>query len=75
MKKSSVETMIRAVYKGEQIHNNPILGEELSQDDIKFMKMMQQSCQKVSGHYVLSLSFRNDNVALPNNNKLAFYKE
>lgn len=31
----------------------------MSQDDLQFMKDVDQSCQLIDGHYYISLSFKN----------------
>ena len=63
--------MIRNVYGEEQHHNDKSLGDEFSQEDVQFLKIMDANHKKVSGHYVLPLPFRNEKVDLPNNKALA----
>ncbi|XP_061890530.1 zinc finger protein 260-like [Entelurus aequoreus] len=42
--------------------------EEMSRDDMKFMKVMTDSCKLEDGHYTLELPFKKkDAVSLPNN--------
>ena len=67
----SIERMIRSVYGKEQTINDKSLGDEFSQDDVKFLKIMDANCQKVNGHFILPLPFRNEKVSLPNNKALA----
>ena len=44
----------------------------MSQDDLKFMNIMQQSiCKEDTGHYVMPLPFRNGRPDLPNNKTTA----
>ena len=38
-----------------------------SQEDIKFLKTMEENVEKVDGHYQLPLPFRNSDVMFPNN--------
>jgi len=42
----SIEAMIKDVYDDEQIKSDISLGEEFSQDNLKFMKIMD-NCKKV----------------------------
>ncbi|XP_076852605.1 uncharacterized protein LOC143506910 [Brachyhypopomus gauderio] len=44
---------------------------EMSQDDRRFMKDVEQSCQFIDGHYCISLPFRNRPVKMPSNRSLA----
>ena len=68
---NSIEKMIRNVYGEEQHHNDKSLGDEFSQEDVQFLKIMDANHKKVSGHYVLPLPFRSEKVDLPNNKALA----
>ena len=43
----------------------------MSQEDIRFMSLLQTEARLVSGHYELPLPFRRDDVAMPNNRSQA----
>ena len=43
----------------------------LSQDDIKFLNMVEKETRVVNGHYQIPLPFRHDDVILPNNKEQA----
>ena len=44
---------------------------EVSAEDIKFLKLVDEGCTRSDGHYQLSMPFRNSEVDLPNNRWLA----
>ena len=37
---SSIDEMLKQAYDAHQIHNNESLGKEFSQDDVKFLNIM-----------------------------------
>lgn len=39
----------------------------MSREDVRFLKVMNESVQLVNGHYSVKMPFRRDQVALPNN--------
>ena len=45
--------------------------QEHSFEDKKFLKVVNDSITKKEGHYVIRLPFRQDNICLPNNRKVA----
>ena len=44
---------------------------EVSAEDIKFLKLVDEGCTRSDGHYQLSMPFRNSEVDFPNNRWLA----
>ena len=66
-KDNTIDEMLKAVCGANKEDKHPSLGTEFSQDDINFMKKMDDNCQKVSGHYFLSLPFRESDAIMPNN--------
>ena len=45
--------------------------EEISSNDMKFIKLMNQEVKQVDGHYQLPLPLKDPNIKLPNNRKQA----
>ena len=43
----------------------------LSQDDMKFLQIMNEGIVSTNGHYQLPLPFKNPNVKFPNNRSLS----
>ena len=48
--------------------------EEVSNDDRKFIKTVEQGRSKSGGHYVVPLPFREDDLEMPNNRKQAMQR-
>ena len=51
-----------------------VIDKALSQDDVKFMKIMQSGVTKVDGHYQMPLPFRNPNPTIESNKVLAIQR-
>ena len=73
-----IPAILKGIYEGEfteqQIKFSSIFGEtlgEISHDDQKFLKLMDQETIKVDGHYVLPLPTESKDINLPNNRVLA----
>ena len=70
--------MLKKIYEGELTEQqakfsstiSELLG-EISHDDQKFLKLMDQETMKVYGHYVIHLPLKSKNVNLPKNRLLA----
>ena len=55
--------------ENQTLPSNGINGKlnEVSAEDIKFLKLMDERCTRSDGHYQQPLPFRNSEVDLPNN--------
>ena len=73
-----IPAMLKKIYEGElteqQAKFSSIISEllgEISHDDQKLLKLMDQETIKVYGHYVIPLPLKSKNVNLPKNRLLA----
>ena len=65
-----IKEMLTRMYDSEfnDVHSEKT---SLSQEDCKFMSIMENNCQLVAGHYQLPLPFRSNNVKMPYNKQMA----
>ena len=71
VKDNGVENMLKKLYEIESVPSVPVEGDEVSQDDLKFMEIMNSDVEKVDGHYVIPLPFRDKNASIGNNLRTA----
>ena len=71
IEESSIEEMMKQLYEIEHVNILPDhIPDKVSQEDIKFLNIMNKESKKVNGHYILPLPFK-DNIKLPNNKAIA----
>ena len=71
VKDDGIQNLLKKLYEIESVPTVPVDGEEVSQDDLKFLEVMNSETKKVDGHYVIPLPFRDKNPAIPDNFKTA----
>lgn len=67
----TLESLLEKQYEHDFKDFNKDEKEELSQDDKRFLQIMEESVKFENGHYSLRLPFKNPNVDLPNNRCVA----
>ena len=67
VKDNGIEVMLRRLYEIDSVPSVPIKGEEVSQDDLKFLEIMNSDVEKINGHFVVPLPFREKNASIPFN--------
>ena len=70
---TSVKSMLVKMYESEFVEHNSEK-QALSQEDQRFMSIMNNNCQRVDGHYQLPLPFRNKDLKMPYNKKMAIQR-
>ena len=70
-KETSIENMLKKLYEVDQVQSIVTEQSEVSQDDVKFLKLMNTEVCMVDGHYQLPLPFRDKDISFPNNRWLA----
>lgn len=71
VKDNGVEKMLKRLYEIDKVPSVPIKGDEISQDDLKFLNIMKEHVRKSDGHYEVPLPFRHDKPVIPNNLHMA----
>ena len=71
VKDNGVENMLKRLYEIESVPSVPVEGDEVSQDDVKFLEIMNSKVEKVDGHYVIPLPFREKDSSIVTNLKTA----
>ncbi|MEM7299252.1 MAG: hypothetical protein AAF391_13420, partial [Bacteroidota bacterium] len=61
----------KKLYEIESVPSVPVESYEVSQDDLKFLEVMNSDVEKIDGHYVIPLPFREKNPSIVNNIKTA----
>ena len=67
VKDNGVKDMLKSLYEIDKVPSIPIKGDEISQDDLKFLNIMNEKIRKTDGHYEVPLPFRHDKPVIPNN--------
>ena len=62
VKDNGVEDMLKSLYEIDKVPSIPIKGDEISQDDLKFLNIMNEKIRKTDGHYEVPLPFRHDKL-------------
>ena len=78
VKEDGISDLLKELYTADFMENQTLPSNginkkltELSAEDTKFLKLMDEGCTKSDVHYQLPLPFRNSEVDLPNNKWLA----
>ena len=78
VKENRISALLKKLYAAHFMENQKLPSNginekltEVSAEDIKFLKFMDEGCKRCDGHYQLSLPSRNSEVDLPNNRWLA----
>ncbi|MEL7338835.1 MAG: DUF1759 domain-containing protein [Bacteroidota bacterium] len=79
IKDRGITDLLETIYRNDftepqlPLTNSTIRGaaEEVSQNDLKFLRLMDKKVKKIEGHYMLPLPLKNPAVKLPNNRKQA----
>ena len=74
VKEDGISDLFKKLYAADFMENQTLSSNginaklnEVSAEDIKFLKLMGKGCTSSDGHYQLPLPFRNSEVDLPNN--------
>ncbi len=70
---TSIKELLIRMYESEftESHSEK---QSLSQEDRKFISIMENNCQRIEGHYQLPLPFRNKNIKMPYNKNMAIQR-
>ena len=68
---NGISNMLKRLYDVERVPDVSSSYEEISQDDLKFLQIMEDGIKKVDGHYELPLPLSDSNAALPCNLPMA----
>ena len=74
VKENDITEMLQKMYNHEFAESQHKLSREndgMSQEDLKFMQVLDNVTRLIDGHYEISLPLRGDNVRFPNNRLLA----
>eukprot|EP00794_Sanderia_malayensis_P002302 gene2302-2651_t len=82
IKDRCITDLLEKIYRNDftepqlPLTNSTIRGaaEEVSQNDLKFLKLMNKKVKKIEGHYMLPLPLKNPDAKLPNNRKQAEHR-
>ena len=73
VKEDGISDLLKKLYATDFMENQTLPSNgineklnEVSAEDIKFLKIMDEGCARPDGHYQLPLPFRNSEVDLPN---------
>ena len=70
VEENDVRDMLQKIYNHEFIESQHKFNREndgMSQEDLKFMQVLDNDTKRINGHYEIPLPLRDDNVRFPNN--------
>ena len=72
MKETEIPKMLQRLYEVDQVKSlSPDDEDDISQEDVKFLKIMKDCITRVDGHYQLPLPLRDENTQFPANRWMA----
>ena len=73
VKDTGIESMLKNLFSVDSVPETKLSSkyETFSQDDLKFLDIVEKHSRFIDGHYHVPLPFRKDNISFPNNLPLA----
>ena len=71
VKDNGIENLLKKLYEIDEVPPVPVKAVEVSQDDLKFLEIMNSEVRKIDGHYEIPLPFREKDTTIVSNFQMA----